>query len=78
LTFNKTWVIFDIHVDGGLERTAALVRSSVGAIRWVLASGDATYLYNTGNGLVAEAVDEAVSSAPPLALPNKAATIVWI
>jgi hypothetical protein len=43
-----------------------------------LGAGDATYLYNTGNRLVAEAVDEAVSSAPPLALPNKAATIVWI
>ena len=41
LAFNMTWVVFDIHVDGGSDHTAVLVRL------WViqvdsLGAGDAT------------------------------------
>ena len=67
MTFNRTWVILDIHVDGGLDHTAALVRSSVGdSSRFV------GCLYNTAMELWKMQLDEAMSSGAPLAFPNKA------
>jgi hypothetical protein len=76
LTFNRTWVILDIHVDGSLDHTAALVRSSVGdSSRFV------GCLYNTAMELWPlweMQLDEAMSSGAPLALPNKAISIIWI
>ena len=62
MTLYTTRVIFDIHVDGIEDHTAALVRSSVGDLsRFVgqLATPPPP-IYHGDNGLVGEAV----SSAP--------------
>ena len=76
-----TWVVFDIHVDGGSDHTAVLVRL------WViqvdsLGAGDATaYITRRrtcGRRWLYEAVSSGAPLAAPLALPNKGVAIIWI
>lgn len=63
MTFNKTWVIFDVHVDGGLDHTAAPVRGSVGDSSLFVLATPPTYITRAIDSWLRRS-DEAVSWAP--------------